>query len=111
VKVARGGSNSRQERNRIRGTVIIISTVFTYLFSSSVILLINVSRKGIVEVAVKHRITGTPPTFVRDAEVHDEVNTSLRTCDPGCGPIVSLTWWLSERDPRSSGLPKGFIEP
>ena len=37
VKAARGGSNSRHERNRVRGTVIISSTVFAYFFSSIVV--------------------------------------------------------------------------
>jgi hypothetical protein len=44
------------------------------------------------------------PTFVHDVEVHDEVDAPLRTCDPGCGPLVSLPWWFSGRGPRSGGL-------
>jgi hypothetical protein len=36
VKAARGSSNIRHERNRIRGTVTIISTVFTSFFRSSI---------------------------------------------------------------------------
>jgi hypothetical protein len=54
VKAARGASNSRHERNRIRGTVIIISTVFAYCVSSSLFeRLIYVSRNRVVQVLIK----------------------------------------------------------
>ena len=37
VKTVRGASNNRHEKNRIRGKVIIIRTVFVYFVSSSFI--------------------------------------------------------------------------
>ena len=37
VEAVRGARNTRNERNRVRGTVIIISTVGKYLVSSSFI--------------------------------------------------------------------------
>ena len=51
VEAVRGASNNRHERNRVRGTVIVISTVVTYLVSSSFILwTIYVIRSRVMHV-------------------------------------------------------------
>jgi len=47
VKTVRGGSNSRHERNRVRGVVVIIRTIVTYL----------------VRAAASFSIEGGDPTF------------------------------------------------
>jgi hypothetical protein len=71
VKAARGASNSRHERNRIRGTVIIISTEFAYCVSSSLFeRLIYVSRKGCV-CSLREGVRTTGETLVQIAEVHE----------------------------------------
>ena len=76
MKVVRGDSNSRYERNRIRGLVIIISTVFAYFVSSSLFeRLIYISRSRVVQMPIKgggFRITGE--TLMSITEVHDEVD-------------------------------------
>jgi hypothetical protein len=69
VKRARGSSNNRHESNKIRGTLTIISTVFTYFVQQqhNLAAYLCQSRIGIVEAAVKHRIRATPSKFMRDA--------------------------------------------
>ena len=55
-----------------------------------------------MEVDIKTRIRATPPTLVRDAEVHDELDMprgvreislqlDVSTPDPGCDQPVVLT--------------------
>ena len=69
MKTARGGSHSKHERNRMRGTVFVISTIFTNFVSRSVIQgLIDVSRIRIVKVSIQDRIRGTPVPLVRDED-------------------------------------------
>ena len=53
-KSARGTSNDKHESNRVRGTVITMSTVVTYLVSSRFnYRLIHVSRSKVVQVPIK----------------------------------------------------------
>ena len=65
VKAARGASNSRHERNRIRGTVIIISTEFAYCVSSSLF------ERLIYVCSLREGVRTTGETLVQIAEVHD----------------------------------------
>ena len=77
VKAAKGGSNSRHNRNRIRVTVIIIRTVIPYFFScviTAYLLSARVENGGFM----KHRVRATPPALVRYTEVHDDVDSGIR---------------------------------
>jgi hypothetical protein len=68
VKTVRGAKNDRHERNRVRGTVIIINTVVTYLVSSSFIQrLIYVIRRRVLPS--KGGVRTTPETLVCQAHV------------------------------------------
>jgi hypothetical protein len=66
-------SQRQDERDRVRVTVTIISTVVTYLVSSGVIYrLIYVNRSRVVQSAIKGGVGPTPETLVGDAQIRDE---------------------------------------
>jgi hypothetical protein len=92
---SRGASNDRHERNRVRGTVIIISTVVMYLVSSSFSYRrIYISRRRVMQGVIKGGVGNTPETLVGDAQIQYEVDRPcsaasrcLHASDPGCGPL------------------------
>ena len=72
METVRGASNNRHERNRVRGTVIVISTVVTYLFTTSFMLWpIYVIRSRVMQMSIRKKVRATPPTLVGDAQVED----------------------------------------
>jgi hypothetical protein len=82
VETVRGATNIRHEGNRVRGTIIIITTVVTVSFSGPICV---VHPRRIIQLSIKTRVRPTSPTFMCDAQVNNQGNRSrsvgrFKTC-------------------------------